>query len=141
MTMRVRKPLIAFSAILQSVLWLTHLFLYATWTFGETHGAPWIKLVFGLLSVSFIVASLLALRYPNAAVRAFYRIAVRCCGGGWTLRGFQCELDADHPNDSAPREAPGGVARAKSGADQRCAPRARAKRHLFAAHGGEACEG
>src|SRR5258708_13819545 len=77
--MRVRKPLIAFIAILQSVLCLPHLLLYATWTFspvaGETHGAPWIKLVFGLLSVSFIVASLLALRYTNAAVRAFYRVA------------------------------------------------------------------
>ncbi len=32
-------------------------------------------MVFGLLSVSFIVASLLALRYTNAAVRAFYRVA------------------------------------------------------------------
>src|SRR5713226_340274 len=77
--MRVRKPLIAFITILQSLLCLTHLFLYETWTFspvaGETHGAPWIKLVFGLLSVSFIVASLLALRYTNAAVRAFYRVA------------------------------------------------------------------
>jgi len=79
MTMRVRKPLIAFIATLQSILCLTHLFLYETWTFspvaGEPHGAPWIKLVFGLLSVSFIVASLLALRYTNAAVRAFYRVA------------------------------------------------------------------
>src|ERR1700680_2209466 len=77
--MRVRKPLIAFIAILQSVLCLTHLLLYETWTFspaaGETHGAPWIKLVFGLLSVSFIVASLLALRYTNTAVRALYRVA------------------------------------------------------------------
>jgi predicted MPP superfamily phosphohydrolase len=77
--MRVRKPLIAFIAILQSVLCLTHLFIYETWTFspvaGETHGTPWIKLVCGLLSASFIVASLLALRYTNAAVRAFYRVA------------------------------------------------------------------
>src|SRR6266436_7224715 len=77
--MRVRKPLIAFIAVLQTVLCLTHLLLYETWTFspvaGETHGAPWIKPVFGLLSVSFIVASLLALRYTNAAVRAFYRVA------------------------------------------------------------------
>jgi hypothetical protein len=76
---RVRKPLIAFIAILQSVFWLTHLLVYETWTFspvaGETHGARWIKLVFGLLSVSFIVASLLALRYTNAAVRALYRVA------------------------------------------------------------------
>src|ERR1700736_58391 len=77
--MRVRKPLIAFIAILQFVLCLTHLLLYETWIFspvaGETHGTPWIKLVCGLLSASFIVASLLALRYTNAAVRAFYRVA------------------------------------------------------------------
>src|ERR1700738_4823032 len=77
--MRLRKPLIAFIAILQSVLSLTHLLLYATWTFspvaGETHGGPRIKLVFGLLLVGFFFASLLALRYTNAAVRAFYRVA------------------------------------------------------------------
>src|SRR5260370_23242165 len=100
--MRVRKPLIAFITILQSVLCLTHLLLYATWTFspvaGETHGAPWIKLVFGLLSVSFVVASLLALRYTNAAVRAFYRVAAVWMGlvsflflaaiSSWTIFGI-----------------------------------------------------
>jgi predicted MPP superfamily phosphohydrolase len=100
--MRVRKPLIAFITILQSVLCLTHLLLYATWTFppvaGETHGAPWIKLVFGLLSVSFVVASLLALRYTNAAVRTFYRVAAVWMGlvsflflaaiSSWTIFGI-----------------------------------------------------
>jgi hypothetical protein len=35
----------------------------------------WIKLALGLLSVSFIAASLLAYRYTNAALRAFYRAA------------------------------------------------------------------
>src|SRR3989441_11591011 len=77
--MRVRKPLIAFIAIIQSVLFLTHFLLYETWTFSpagsHTHVALWIKLVLGFLSVSFVAASLLAFRYTNAAVRAFYRAA------------------------------------------------------------------
>jgi predicted MPP superfamily phosphohydrolase len=76
--MRLRS-LIGFIAIVQFVLFLTHFLLYQTWTFSpggsNTHGALWIKLVLGLLSVSFIVASLLAFRYTNAALRAFYRAA------------------------------------------------------------------
>ncbi|MCU1274078.1 MAG: hypothetical protein JWO48_1509 [Bryobacterales bacterium] len=74
-----RKRLIAFIAIIQSILCLTHLFLYETWTFSpsgsDTAGAFWTKLVFGFLSVSFVAASLLAFRYTNAALRAFYRAA------------------------------------------------------------------
>ncbi len=77
--MRVRKDLIGFIAVIQSVLFLTHYLLYETWTFSpagsETPGAFWIKLVLGLLSVSFVAASLLAFRYTNAALRAFYRAA------------------------------------------------------------------
>src|ERR1700730_7409264 len=74
-----RKRLIGFIALIQSVLCLTHLFLYVTWTFSpvrrDTPVALWIKLVFGFLSVSFVAASLLAFRYTNAVVRAFYRAA------------------------------------------------------------------
>ncbi len=77
--MRVRKELIGFIAVIQSVLFLTHYLLYETWVFSpagsETPGAFWIKLVLGLLSVSFVAASLLAFRYTNAALRAFYRAA------------------------------------------------------------------
>ncbi|MFY9531470.1 MAG: metallophosphoesterase [Candidatus Acidiferrales bacterium] len=73
----VRKHLIGFVGMIQSVLCLTHLLLYETWTFSparsDTVGALWIKPVFGFLSVSFVVASLLAFRYTNAALRAFYR--------------------------------------------------------------------
>src|SRR5438874_8820565 len=76
--MRLRS-LIGFTAIIQSVLFLTHFLLYETWTFSpagtNTPGAPWIKLVLGFLSVSFIAASLLAFRYTNAALRGFYRAA------------------------------------------------------------------
>ena len=74
-----RRSLIGFIAIVQVVLFLTHFLLYETWKFSpaesDTHGARWIKLVLGFLSVSFIAASLLAFRYTNAALRAFYRAA------------------------------------------------------------------
>src|SRR6202011_4396029 len=57
----------------------THLPLYETWTFSptgsDTPGAFWSRLVLGFLSVSFVAASLLAFRYTNAALRAFYRVA------------------------------------------------------------------
>ncbi len=75
----VRKRLIGLIAMIQSVLCLTHLLLYETWTFSpvgdETPGAFWIKLALGFLSVSFVAASLLAFRYTNAALRAFYKAA------------------------------------------------------------------
>src|ERR1700752_3180431 len=74
--MRVRKRLINFILIIQSVLLLTHFLLYKTWTFSAGEGdGLWIKLVLGFLSVSFVAASLLAFRYTNVAVRAFYRVA------------------------------------------------------------------
>jgi hypothetical protein len=77
--MRVRKRLIAFIAIIQSVLFSVHFLLYETWTFSPTEsdipGALWIKLILGFLSVSFVAASLLSFRYTNAALRALYRAA------------------------------------------------------------------
>ena len=73
------KRLIGFIAIIQSILFFTHFLLYKTWTFSpagnEVPGTLWVKLAFGVLSVSFVVASLLAFRYTNAALRAFYRAA------------------------------------------------------------------
>jgi hypothetical protein len=73
------RRLIGFITVLQSVLFLTHFFLYRTWTFaqgaGHTPGAKWIGLSLGLLSISFVAASLLAFRYTNPALRAFYRVA------------------------------------------------------------------
>jgi len=73
------KRLIRFITVIQSLLFLIHLFLYKTWTFspagGDKPGAFWIKLGLGFLSVSFVAASLLAYRYTNAPLRAFYRAA------------------------------------------------------------------
>jgi len=72
------KRLIGFIAIIQSVIFLAHFLLYETWTFspaGDNPGALWMKVSLGLLSVSFVSASLLAYRYTNAPLRAFYRVA------------------------------------------------------------------
>jgi predicted MPP superfamily phosphohydrolase len=73
------RRLIVFIAIIQGILALTHLFIYETWVFSfGPSGAPsllWIKLMAGFLSVSFVAASLLAFRYTNALVRAFYKLA------------------------------------------------------------------
>ena len=74
-----RKRLIRFIAVIQSLLFLIHIFLYETWTFSPagdvTPGAFWIKLGLAFLSVSFVAASLLAYRYTNAPLRVFYRAA------------------------------------------------------------------
>ena len=74
-----RRRLIGFIAVVQSVLWLTHWLLYETWAFsfsgGETSGVFLIKRILAILSVSFVVASLLAFRYSNRIVSMTYRIA------------------------------------------------------------------
>jgi predicted MPP superfamily phosphohydrolase len=75
----VPRRLIGMIAVIQSVLCLTHLFLFETWAFSpkgdHIPGPFWIKLALAFLSVSFVAASLLAFRYTNAALRAFYRAA------------------------------------------------------------------
>ena len=112
--MRVRKDLIGLIATVQSVLLLTHYLLYETWTFspagGETPGALWIKLVLGFLSVSFVAASLLAFRYTNAALRAFYKIAAVWMG--LVLRSY-------HLRFSASEVGPATVNRFETGQDAR----------------------
>src|ERR1700726_1504888 len=77
--MRVRRDLVGFIGVVQSVIILTHYFIYETWAFSPAGsaaaGALWIKPVLGFLAVSFVTASLLAFRYTNTALRAFYRAA------------------------------------------------------------------
>ena len=76
MLMRHRRAFLTFVAIIQSVLLLTHYFLYQTWTFqhASTHKG-WLLAGLGVLSVSFVAASVLAFSYTSAPVRAFYRAA------------------------------------------------------------------
>jgi predicted MPP superfamily phosphohydrolase len=75
---------LGFIAIVQSVLFLTHFLLYETWVFSpagsERHGTLWVKMVVAFLSVSFVGASVLAMRYTNPVVRAFYTAAAVCVG-------------------------------------------------------------
>jgi len=66
-------------AVIQSFLFLIHLFLYKTTiALFCPPREPWLstlQLSFAALSVSFVAATLLAHRYFNPAVRALYRIA------------------------------------------------------------------
>lgn len=82
--MRTRRPLLGFIAVIQTVLFLTHILIYETWKFSPTgrdaHGSLWMKLVLVFLSMTFVGASLLAFRYANSAVRAFYRAAALWAG-------------------------------------------------------------
>src|SRR5260370_14747806 len=76
--MRIRSVFIAIAAIIQSILFLVHFFIYKTWSFapaGSGFSGEWLKLTIGVLSVSFLAATLLAFRYTNPAIRTLYRIA------------------------------------------------------------------
>ncbi len=76
--MRRAQRLIIFISILQSVLFLAHFFLYRTWTFSagfHSYDPVWLKVTLGILSITFVPASLLAFRYTNTFVRVFYRVA------------------------------------------------------------------
>lgn len=75
--MRRRTRLVRFIVIIQSLLFLTHFFIYETWihSTAATAGRRWEKLAAALLSVSFVTASLLAFRFNNWLVRGLYRLA------------------------------------------------------------------
>jgi uncharacterized protein len=78
----VRTRIAIIIAILQSILFLAHWFVYETWAgfLGiPDPGAPsGPQVAFALLSVSFVVASLLAFRYSNLLARLLYITAA-----GW----------------------------------------------------------
>jgi len=82
--MRTRGRIIRFILVVQSVLFLTHYFLYQTWAFwpagGYAPGTEWVGLGLGFLSVSFVAASVLAFRYTNPAVRGLYKVAATWLG-------------------------------------------------------------
>ena len=72
--MRLRKTFITFIAIVQFVLFLTHYFLYQTWTFHYVLRHPRAaEATLGLLSISFVVASVLAFSYTSGPVRVLYK--------------------------------------------------------------------
>src|SRR5260370_23123517 len=75
--MRIRG-IVAFASVIQSILFLTHFFIYKTWTFAVPENeatALWLKVTVGALSVSFLATTLLAFRYNNPIIRTLYRVA------------------------------------------------------------------
>ena len=73
-----RSRIAVFLIVIQSILLLAHWFLYETWTSFWAAPAPGIsslQVVLALLSVSFVIASLLAWRSSHAVVRVFYTIS------------------------------------------------------------------
>jgi predicted MPP superfamily phosphohydrolase len=76
--MRIRAGFIAFAAVIQSVLFLTHYFIYKTWIIaypGNDLSGGWLGPILAILSVSFLVTTLLAFRYTNPAIRTLYRVS------------------------------------------------------------------
>ena len=79
-----RSRIAVFVAIIQTVLFLGHWFLFETWTafFPAPDGRPrvWLEVTLAMLSISFVVASLLAWRSFNLAVRVLYSAAAAWMG-------------------------------------------------------------
>jgi predicted MPP superfamily phosphohydrolase len=71
------RRFVPFVAIVQSILFLTHWFLYETWVHSSTSrpvpGNHVLALVLGALSVTFVAASVLSFRWTTPLIRAFYR--------------------------------------------------------------------
>lgn len=74
-----RMRIFKFATFVQLVLFTAHFFVYETWTLlrraPDPPGFSWLALAAGILSVTFLSASLLAWRYKNLAVRVYYTAA------------------------------------------------------------------
>ncbi len=74
-----RSRIVVFVSVFQVILCLGHLFVYQTWTFfradPDPPGISPLGLTMAILSVSFLAASLLAFRYSNVFIRAFYVVS------------------------------------------------------------------
>lgn len=74
--MRRRQAFATFIAIVQLILSLAHCFVYQTWTYRHVPAHPRaLEGTVGILSISFVAASILAFSYTKAPVRAFYKAA------------------------------------------------------------------
>src|SRR5712664_4457460 len=75
--MRVRIAILM--SIIQVILFAVHWFVYATWmSFAGAANAPGVsaaKIILVLLSVSFVITSLLAFSYSNILIRILYTIS------------------------------------------------------------------
>jgi predicted MPP superfamily phosphohydrolase len=99
--MRVGKQLFTLVAVIQSIIFLAHFFVYETWVYSlesaTTPGGIAVRLALGVLSVSFVVSSLLAFRYTNGLLRGLYKVSAVWMGllsflffaaaGAWVVFG------------------------------------------------------
>jgi hypothetical protein len=70
------RAFVTFIGIVQLILLLAHYFLYQTWTFRHVPAHPQaLQVTLGLLSISFVAASVLAFSYTSGPVRALYKAA------------------------------------------------------------------
>jgi predicted MPP superfamily phosphohydrolase len=74
-----RRRIILVVAVIQAILLASHWFVYQTWaTFQQAPDPPGISIlgiVFAVLSITFVTASLLAWRYSELPVRVYYTAA------------------------------------------------------------------
>jgi uncharacterized protein len=79
-----RRRIAVFISIVQSILFLAHWIIYATWVdfwFGHgSHAPSWIAWAFFLLSLSFVSASVLGFRFSGPIVRTVYTLAALWLG-------------------------------------------------------------
>lgn len=79
-----RRRLSFFIAAVQIILFLGHAIVYVTWV--DLWGAPAgngllaLRIALGVLSISFVTASMVAFRFSNIVVRTFYRVAAAWLG-------------------------------------------------------------
>jgi predicted MPP superfamily phosphohydrolase len=82
----VRRQIAIFVSIAQTILFLGHLLLYETWlhfwnlSAMPGHALLTLRIVLGVLSISFVTTSLLAFRYSGIVVRVLYTIAAAWLG-------------------------------------------------------------
>ncbi len=74
-----RSRIFVFIAVIQTVLFLAHWFLYKTWTYfwavPDSSRISGLQIALALLSVSFVLASLLAWRSSHGLVRVLYTLS------------------------------------------------------------------
>jgi uncharacterized protein len=104
--------ILKFASVLQVVLLIGHGFVYETWASlrqaADPPGIPWLAVALGVLSLTFLTASLLAWRYSNLAVRVYYTAASVWLGffiyfffascAAWAVFGFTRWLSPDWPS-------------------------------------------
>ncbi|HEX4002926.1 MAG TPA: metallophosphoesterase [Candidatus Acidoferrales bacterium] len=74
-----RKRIVTFLVVVQSILFASHWFVYQTWTWfrhaPDPPGISWLAIGVAVLSITFLTASLLSRKYSQLPVRVYYTAA------------------------------------------------------------------